>query len=380
MSIDVAIVGAGLAGLATAGALQRIGYKVALFNKTEEGPGVAITLWPNAVSALHEIGFDPPWEHIGHPIHHMQMSRSNGEAMFSTTPGWIEQRCGTTGFTVPREALLEHLTAFADGVRWEGELMGATPGQVIDCRVGPGHVKANYLIGADGIRSLTRKLVCPDYQLTRHRMVVVRGISNQPVPHRVGDVAFGRGVQGGLFTMRTGAYWFVAIDEQRVVGLEPAEIAHHVGNQLHSDLRYAVNSTSPDDLVITGVEDGPLALGQDNISFVGDAAHPMAPTMGQGAGMGFEDAAVLKAIAERFGLTQQSLRHFEQVRRARVRSVSASSRAAATQGVSVNPVAGFLRDAFMTVLPNRLVQSQLAKTFTFSATEAMEAAGERRAA
>ena len=57
MPTRVVVVGAGIAGLATAVALQRRGFEVTVFEeKTDTSSGAGISIWPNALAALDEFG------------------------------------------------------------------------------------------------------------------------------------------------------------------------------------------------------------------------------------------------------------------------------------------------------------------------------------
>src|SRR3954451_25253891 len=57
MTKRVAVVGAGIAGLASAVALQRRGFDVTIFEeRTDTSSGAGISIWPNALAALDEIG------------------------------------------------------------------------------------------------------------------------------------------------------------------------------------------------------------------------------------------------------------------------------------------------------------------------------------
>ena len=53
----IVVVGAGIAGLATAVGLQRRGHDVTVVEKrTDTSSGAGISIWPNALAALGEIG------------------------------------------------------------------------------------------------------------------------------------------------------------------------------------------------------------------------------------------------------------------------------------------------------------------------------------
>ncbi|AGB24469.1 2-polyprenyl-6-methoxyphenol hydroxylase-like oxidoreductase [Mycobacterium sp. JS623] len=57
MARRIVVVGAGIAGLATAVALQRRGHEVAVIEeRTDTSSGAGISFWPNALAALDEIG------------------------------------------------------------------------------------------------------------------------------------------------------------------------------------------------------------------------------------------------------------------------------------------------------------------------------------
>src|SRR5262245_13263295 len=64
------VVGAGVGGLATAGALARSGWHVTLLERAERlrGNGAALLLWPNGVRALEALGLGPGLGDIVFPM------------------------------------------------------------------------------------------------------------------------------------------------------------------------------------------------------------------------------------------------------------------------------------------------------------------------
>ena len=57
MAQRILVIGAGIAGLATAVAMQRRGYAVSVVEeRTDTSSGAGISIWPNALAALDRIG------------------------------------------------------------------------------------------------------------------------------------------------------------------------------------------------------------------------------------------------------------------------------------------------------------------------------------
>ncbi len=57
MAPRIVVIGAGIAGLATAVALRRQGYDVCVLEERDDtSTGAAISIWPNALAALETLG------------------------------------------------------------------------------------------------------------------------------------------------------------------------------------------------------------------------------------------------------------------------------------------------------------------------------------
>jgi 2-polyprenyl-6-methoxyphenol hydroxylase-like FAD-dependent oxidoreductase len=81
------IAGAGIAGLALAAGLQRT-ETATPYLLLEERPelgssGGAITLWPNAVAALDEIGVGDDVRRVGHPVSAGKITTRRGRVLRS---------------------------------------------------------------------------------------------------------------------------------------------------------------------------------------------------------------------------------------------------------------------------------------------------------
>lgn len=104
------------------------------------------------------------------------------------------------------------------------------------------------------------------------------------------------------------------------------------------------------------------------VTLVGDAAHPMYPSIGQGACIGIEDAVTLAAMLapaiREGGEAAGTLREFEKRRTPRVRKMVNTSRMVARTASITNPIVRFLRDVLLFLLPQRILDKQFDWMYT----------------
>src|SRR5256885_13562295 len=75
------VVGAGVGGLAVAGALARTGWQVTLLERGDRlrGDSAALVIWPNGVRALHALGLGGRLGAIASPAPGRGVRRPNGQ-------------------------------------------------------------------------------------------------------------------------------------------------------------------------------------------------------------------------------------------------------------------------------------------------------------
>src|SRR5919204_614831 len=112
----------------------------------------------------------------------------------------------------------------------------------------------------------------------------------------------------------------------------------------------AIVEATPDE-VIVGVDakDRPPAerWGEGRVTLLGDAAHPMSPTQGQGACQAIEDAVVLGKSLRQHADVPTALRAYEQRRIPRTSKFVRQSRLIGSAGRWQNPIACALRDQLL---------------------------------
>ncbi len=160
------VVGAGIGGLAVAGALVRTGWQVTLLEREERiRPGrAALLLWPNGVRALRALGVSDGLDAIATPVERAGLRRPNGHWLRQTAP----ETAHGTPYVVHREDLHDAFVA-ALGERIDirtGVTVRTVPSGGDRPAVGDGHTtwEADLVVGADGVRSAVRQRLAPESQ------------------------------------------------------------------------------------------------------------------------------------------------------------------------------------------------------------------------
>jgi 2-polyprenyl-6-methoxyphenol hydroxylase-like FAD-dependent oxidoreductase len=106
--------------------------------------------------------------------------------------------------------------------------------------------------------------------------------------------------------------------------------------------------------------------GKGQVTLIGDAAHPVLPSIGQGGCMAIEDAFEL---AKRLSTTEESvsvaLRHFEASRNDRVTRVFNTSRQVGQIGQAESNIACFFRNSLYKFMPTKLADLQFRWLFDY---------------
>ncbi|XP_052305474.1 monooxygenase 2 isoform X6 [Populus trichocarpa] len=316
MMEDVVIVGAGIAGLATAVALKRVGVRALVLERSEglRATGTALTLTPNAWLALDALG-------VSHKLTPLYTPSIKGYVT-NVSAGDVQQvlfRVANTGGdvqgirTLHRKALLEALAEElpVDSIQFssklaviENEEQGGASIVVIHLEDGT-TIKSKVLIGCDGVNSVVARwlgLAEPVHSgrsAVRGLAVFPQGHGFKQEVHQFVDV----GKRAGFVPLNDRElYWFLTYSGDKMAG-EPEQIQKHVLEK-HVEkfpstyldvVRHADLSTltwAP--LMFRqpwGIIFGKLSKG--HVTVAGDAMHPMTPDLGQGGGSSLEDAVVL---------------------------------------------------------------------------------------
>lgn len=346
--LSIAVIGAGMGGLATAAALRQAGIDATVYEQAQQFArlGAGIQIGCNAMKVLRGLGLESALRASSfYPRSWNNREWDTGEVRFDMIFGEAaEQKYGAPYLLAHRGDLHAALASAvpADLVRLDHRVTGIdqTPDGVALTFANGARVTADAVIAADGVHSTTRAMLFgadkPNftgriaYRTTfpaalldgyaldectkwwgpdRHIVIYyvkpdrseVYFVTSQPEPGFTVESWSARGDVGELRQAFEGFHDQV----RRVLAACPA---------VH---KWALVDRDP----LPRWSEGKVAL-------LGDASHPMTPYMAQGAAMAIEDAAVLSrclAGVDSDGIPD-AFRRFEATRKDRTARVQATSR------------------------------------------------------
>ncbi|MFE2584102.1 FAD-dependent oxidoreductase [Streptomyces sp. NPDC059378] len=341
----VLIAGAGIAGLATAVALRGAGFEVTVHERADDGfgtAGSALGLNPAAVLALRALGLDGPVIESGAEVHHWELLNWNGERIGGWPQTKVSKAFGAPSITLPRARLHQTLHAALS----DGELrLGSTVAGYRETAAGVElllsdgtHERGHLLIGADGLHSAVRRQMHGDTPPRPAGFTAWRAVSDKAAEDHSSLTArqiLGSGATFGSWPLPGGrTYWVATLadEERETAGLTPRTGASAHTPKDHAALADAfrkappqavalIEATAPAKVVRTPILDRPPLAGWSTLRtlLIGDAAHPMVPTTGQGGGQSLLDAIAVADVLrgadlhDHHGLAGR-LHHFEEQR------------------------------------------------------------------
>ena len=317
--LTIAIIGAGISGLSTALALSRNGFKnLEIFERTEQlkEVGAGIQLGPNAVRALAGLGLQGRLARCSNAAAHGLMRDGKTAKVLARLPfsQYSESVYGVPSYQILRAdlhgLLLDEVRVAGIAVHCNKECVKAFDDSgtlQLEFADGNKH-QAELLIAADGIRSLITDQMYPEYPVHFSGYVCWRALIDQAdLPNNIAEdwfnaVSVWTGTGKHLVT-----YPVARSQKLNLVALAARERWDYPAPVQASSAREwcrAFDGWAPEVLSVIarakevqlwGLYERPALPGWSNnrCVLVGDAAHPMLPSLAQGAAQGIEDALCL---------------------------------------------------------------------------------------
>ncbi|WP_030986659.1 FAD-dependent oxidoreductase [Streptomyces sp. NRRL S-1813] len=335
----ILVIGGGIAGAATALALHKAGFDVAVHEAhpdTAGDIGAFLTLASNGMRALAQLDASDAVTALGFPLRSMRVLDDQGGEVAHVPLGeaddaLLRYRCLRRGEL--SAALQAEVIRRGIGLSHGARLVSVENGpDEVTARFADGSVATgDLLVGADGLNSIIRRSIAPGAEPVYAGQSVFYGYTRSaPVAEEMGHITMVRGSTAafGCAVSPDGeAYWFARVAGQAI----PAdELAHPAPSrwreQLVELLRHdatpaaGIVAASTDGIMATNATEIPLGTPwrSGRTLIVGDAAHAASPATGQGASMALEDAVILAKSLRDTPDVDSALSLYEACRRPRV--------------------------------------------------------------
>jgi 6-hydroxynicotinate 3-monooxygenase len=311
--LNVAIVGAGMGGLAAAAALRLKGIDVTVYEQARQFArvGAGIQIGCNAMHVLRGLGLEARLRaQTFYPRSWNNRDWRTGEVMFDMIFGpTAEAKYGAPYLLAHRGDLHEALASIvpAEVIRLDHRLVGvgSTSGDVRLAFANGASAEADAVIGADGVHSALKKFLFGEDTLnatgriayrTTYPAKLLEGFEMDECAKWWGE---DRHIVMYYVKPDRSEVYFVTSQPEPEFGLESwsaegdVDVLRAAFEGFHPTVQ-RVLAACPSVHKRVLVDREPLERwGNGRAVLLGDAAHPMTPYMAQGAAMAIEDAAVL---------------------------------------------------------------------------------------
>ncbi len=329
--IEIAVAGAGIAGLTVSLCLASQGKSVRLFEKagtfTEIGAGIQLS--PNAMQILRRMGLDKPVEADAIAPDAIELRVGSSSRLLASIPlgDTCRERYGAPYLVIHRADLMQVLL---DAARQNRNIEIIRAAEIKDVRPGADDVsftaggepfRAGLLLAADGIHSSIRQSLtgqsAGDLGKTAWRASLEDPAFSEMVSARRTGLWLGKAAHLVHYPLRAGRNLNLVL-----VGNREAAAPHFLLTQFHSSVRTLVADAKWTPWPLMHVDPGGDWL-SGRVAFIGDAAHAMLPTAAQGGAMAVEDGFMLAhCLRSSPGRPDAALAEWAQIRKSRVSAVA----------------------------------------------------------
>jgi len=364
--VRIAVIGSGVAGLASAAHLARAGHEVTVFERFDAPRplGAGLLLQPNGLDALETLGLRGEAEARGARISRLIGRTPKGRTVLDLRYG--DGRPGDTGIGIHRASLFEILLKAAReaGAGWRtgAEVTALRDPAAPRLVLSDGQETAPFDLAlvCDGAHSALRKQVCPEASDRLYPWGAMWAIRPEPDGAREGELAQvydGCRVMIGLLPVgdnpggdsgRPGVSVFWSLRLEDMPRWREAGMAAFYDTLAGYWPRAAETIAGLDDagaFAEAAYRDAVCPRWRNgNILLMGDAAHAMSPQLGQGANLALASAGALALALADHAPLHRALPAYEREYRPAARYYGLMSRALTPVFQSSSRLLGAARD------------------------------------
>ena len=335
VTVDVVVVGAGIVGLTLANLLAKQGRSIAIVDRSEVEVFKDNQDYQSRVTAVSP-GSQAIFEYVGA----WSAMQSKRVSPFTDMHVWDEKGNSNIHFNANdlQRNNLGHIVenvviqaSLHENLQQQSDVEWFLPEQISKVITFQDHaelelvsgsvISAKLVVGADGGRSTVRNLTEIAYTEKSYQQMGLVALVETEHPHE--NTAWQRFLSTGplaLLPLNNGQcsiVWSVSEDyADELMKLNEHELANALTQASNMQLgKITLKSNCVAYPLVSGQAD---SMVQSRIALVGDAAHALHPLAGQGANLGFTDAAVLADVLEHAKRDIGSLKVLRKYERARV--------------------------------------------------------------
>lgn len=370
--MNVSIIGAGIAGLTTAIALEKIGIKATIFESTRtiKAVGAGLVLAGNAIKAFQRLGIADEVIKLGLLLPSFTIYDQKGKSISKIDSKVINEQYGVGNFTIHRAELHKFLLSKIDSDsihtnKQAVHIENTDNSVIVTFQDGSIH-QTDVLILADGIHSKIRKQLLPGTEprysgYTCWRAVIDNSNLNLTETSETWSTV---GRFGIVPLADNKIYWFACINapqnDNTIRQFKVAELQNHF-KSFHEPIPSILQHTKDESLIWNDIIDlKPInQYAFDKVVIIGDAGHAMTPNMGQGACQAIEDAVILADELNSNSDVKIAFKQFEKRRVKRVHYIVNTSWTIGKLAQTENKLLASVRNFVFKNIPGSVNERQL---------------------